>query len=30
VYLDLKAHPERAVEAAERLRSEQLNWKQHG
>ena len=27
VYLDLKAHPERAAEAAERLRSERLNWK---
>ncbi len=26
-YLDLKQHPERAKEAAERLRSEMLNWK---
>jgi len=29
-YLDLKAHPERAVEAAAHLRSDKLNWKQHG
>ncbi len=27
-YVDLKAHPERASEAAERLRSEYLTWKQ--
>lgn len=27
-YLDLKKHPERATEAAERLRAECLNWKQ--
>lgn len=26
-YLDLKEHPERAAEAAERLRSELMNWK---
>lgn len=26
-YLDLKAHPERATEAAERLRSELLSWR---
>jgi hypothetical protein len=26
-YLDLKEHPERAVEAAERLRAELMNWK---
>lgn len=26
-YLDLKGHPERAAEAAERLRSELMNWK---
>jgi hypothetical protein len=26
VYLDLKEHPERAAEAAERLRAELLNW----
>ncbi len=29
VYLDLKGHPERAAEAAERLREEFLNWKAH-
>jgi hypothetical protein len=29
-YIDLKAHPERAPEAAERLRSEFLNWKHDG
>lgn len=29
-YLDLKAHPERSAEAAERLRSEYLNWKTNG
>ena len=28
-YLDLKAHPERAAEAAERLRSEFLSWKRN-
>jgi hypothetical protein len=28
-YLDLKDHPERAAEAAERLRSELLSWKRH-
>jgi hypothetical protein len=28
VYLDLKAHPERSEEAAERLRQEYLQWKQ--
>ena len=28
-YLDLKEHPERASEAAERLRSEFLDWKKH-
>lgn len=26
-YLDLKEHPERAIEAAERLRTEFMNWK---
>ena len=30
VYLDLFAHPERAQEAAEQLRSEYLNWKANG
>ena len=30
VYLDLKGHPERAPEAAEKLRSEFLNWRQGG
>lgn len=30
VYLDLKAHPERASEAAERLRAEVLTWREHG
>ncbi len=29
-YVDLKAHPERATEAAERLRSELLSWKHDG
>jgi hypothetical protein len=29
-YVDLKAHPERASEAAERLRSEFLNWRHDG
>jgi hypothetical protein len=29
-YVDLKAHPERATEAAERLRSEPLNWRHNG
>ncbi len=29
-YVDLKAHPERATEAAERLRSELLSWRQDG
>lgn len=29
-YLDLKGHPERASEAAERLRSEFLNWRRGG
>jgi len=29
-YVDLKAHPERAEEAAGRLRSERLTWKLHG
>jgi hypothetical protein len=29
-YIDLKAHPERAPEAAERLRNELLNWKHDG
>lgn len=29
-YVDLKAHPERATEAAERLRSELLNWRHDG
>lgn len=29
-YLDLKAHPERATEAAEHLRSELLTWRQDG
>jgi hypothetical protein len=28
-YLDLKAQPERAAEAAERLRAERLAWGQH-
>lgn len=26
-YLDLKAHPERAIEAADRIRTEFMNWK---
>jgi hypothetical protein len=26
-YLDLKGHPQRAAEAAERLRTEFMNWK---
>lgn len=30
VYVDLKAHPERAAEAAERLRSERLRWRNDG
>ncbi len=30
VYVDLKGHPERAPEAAERLRSEFLTWKNNG
>jgi len=30
VYLDLKGHPERAPEAAERLRAELLTWRGHG
>jgi len=30
VYVDLKAHPERATEAAERLRSELLHWGRGG
>jgi hypothetical protein len=30
VYLDLKGHPERSKEAAERLRSNNLNWKKNG
>lgn len=29
-YVDLKAHPERATEAAERLRSDLLSWRHHG
>jgi len=29
-YVDLKAHPERAAEAAERLRSRRLNWSHDG
>jgi len=29
-YVDLKAHPERGTEAAERLRSELLSWMQRG
>lgn len=29
-YLDLSAHPERAEEAAQRLRSNHLNWKSNG
>lgn len=29
-YLDLKGHPERAMEAADRLRSELLSWKRDG
>jgi hypothetical protein len=29
-YVDLKAHPERATEAAERLRAELLSWRRHG
>jgi DNA-binding MarR family transcriptional regulator len=28
-YLDLKGHPERAEEAAERLREQNLNWSRH-
>ena len=30
VYLDLHAHPERAAEAARRLRAEHLNWRTDG
>jgi hypothetical protein len=30
VYLDLKGHPERSREAAERLRANHLNWKRNG
>jgi hypothetical protein len=30
VYLDLHAHPERAEEAAQKLRKDQLNWGSHG
>lgn len=30
VYIDLKGHPERAPEAAERLRSELLTWRRDG
>ena len=30
VYLDLKAHPERAKEAAKRLRGTHLNWRTNG
>ena len=30
VYVDLKDHPERAAEAAERLRAELLNWRRDG
>ena len=30
VYLDLHAHPERAKEAAQKLRQDQLNWKADG
>jgi hypothetical protein len=30
VYVDLKDHPERATEAAERLRTELLNWRRDG
>jgi len=29
VYLDLSGHPERAIEAADNLRNEFLNWKKH-
>jgi hypothetical protein len=29
-YLDLKGHPERAPEAAERLRTEYMSWKRYG
>ena len=29
IYLDLKAHPERAKEAAERLREEFLTWEKN-
>ncbi len=29
-YVDFKAHPERAKEAAERLRSELLSWRHDG
>jgi hypothetical protein len=29
-YLDLKGHPERASEAAERLRNDFLNWRRGG
>ncbi len=29
-YIDLKAHPERATEAAERLRSELMSWRHNG
>ncbi|MBI4832808.1 MAG: hypothetical protein HY801_14910 [Candidatus Lindowbacteria bacterium] len=30
VFLDLKGHPERSQEAAERLRANHLNWKKNG
>jgi hypothetical protein len=30
VYLDLKEHPERSAEAADRLRAELLTWSRHG
>ena len=29
VYLDLSGHPERAIEAADNLRNEFLNWNKH-
>jgi hypothetical protein len=29
-YLDLHAHPERAEEAAQKLRAEHLNWRTDG
>jgi len=29
-YIDLKGHPERASEAAERLRNDFLNWRRGG